>query len=97
MLEGLAVAALAQGDADASRALPGFTAELAGQVSHALRGLASADPAARRAFLRSALARPALDPTWAARLASRAPRAQRPGFRAAPDLLAYLAQLSRAG
>jgi hypothetical protein len=92
MMEGLAVAALAQGDADAALALPGLTAELAGEVSRALQRLASADPAARRAFLRGALARPALDPTWAARLA----RAQRPGFRAAPDLVAYLAQLSRA-
>ena len=79
MMEGFAVAALAQGDADGARALPGLTAELA-------------EPAARRAFLHGALGRPALDASWAARLA----RAENQGFRAAPELIAYLARLSRA-
>ena len=89
MMEGFAVAALAQGDADGAAALPGLAAELASELSRAMRGLATADPAGRRAFLRAALARPALDPAWAARLSGAR-------FRATPELMAYLAQRSRA-
>jgi hypothetical protein len=91
MIEGLAVAALAQGDEGGARALPGLSVEAQAQVAPALRGLARADADARRTFLRSALARPAIDPQWAARLA----RAPRRGYRAAPELVAYLAQLAR--
>lgn len=91
MIEGLAVAALAQGDEGGARALPGLSAAAEAQLAPALRGLARADAAARRAFLRSALARPAIDPLWAARLA----RAPRRGYRAAPELVAHLAQLAR--
>lgn len=84
VLEGFAVAALAQGDADGALALPGFAPDLAAVVSQAMRGLAGADPGKRRAFLRSALGRPAVAPELAER------------FRAAPELLAYLTQLARA-
>jgi hypothetical protein len=91
MIEGLAVATLAQGDEGGARALPGLSAEAEAQLAPALRGLARADAAARRAFLRSALARPAIDPQWAARLA----RPTRRGYRAAPELVAHLAQLAR--
>jgi hypothetical protein len=91
MMEGFAVAALAQGDATGARALPGLSDELASQVAPALAGLARADAATRRTFLRGAMVRPAIDPSWAARLE----RASRPGYRAAPELVAYLAQLAR--
>lgn len=84
MMEGFAVAALAQGDADGARALPGLAPELGAELAGALRGLSLADADRRRAFLRAALARPALDPRWPARLAHRE-----------PALLGYLAQLSR--
>lgn len=89
MLEGFALAALAQGDEVGARALPGLCGELVDEAGTALRKLARAEPAARRAFLRGALAKPALDPSWSARLA----RAER---HPSPELLAYLAQLSRA-
>jgi hypothetical protein len=91
MLEGFAVAALAQGDASGARALPGLSDALAAQVAPGLAGLARADAATRRTFLRSALARPPIDPSWALRLG----RASRPGHRAAPELVAFLAQLAR--
>jgi len=88
MMEGFAVAALAQGDADGARALPGLAAQASAELGSALRGLALADAETRRAFLRSALfgtsTRPLLDPAWSARLTRRD-----------PALLAYLAQLSR--
>jgi hypothetical protein len=84
MIEGFAVAALAQGDADGARALPGLAPAARAELTSALRGLALADAAKRHAFLRSALARPALDPRWSARVTRRQ-----------PELLTYLAQLSR--
>ena len=88
MMEGFAVAALAQGDADGARALPGLATEASAELAGALRGLSRADAEKRRTFLRSALfgmsTRPALDPRWSARLT-----------RPEPALLAYLAQLSR--
>jgi hypothetical protein len=84
MMEGFAVAALAQGDADGARALPGLTTEAGAELAGALRGLSRTDADTRRRFLRSSLARPAIDPRWSARLT-----------RPEPALLAYLAQLSR--
>jgi hypothetical protein len=84
VIEGFAVAALAQADADGQLALPGLSAELAAETGRSLSGLASAEPAQRRAFLRGALARPPIDPELAER------------FIAAPELLAHLAQLARA-
>jgi hypothetical protein len=84
VLEGFAVAALAQGDADGALALAGLAPAAADRVRHTLSGLAGASPERRRAFLRGALTRPPVKPEWAER------------FRASPLLLAYLAQLSRA-
>ena len=94
MLEGLAVAALALGDSDGSLALPGLSPALQAEIAPALRRLASADGPARRAFLRAALTRPAIDPRWIARLGtgrtarSRLSRIGRAAF--------VLAQLARA-